>query len=123
MGLECSSHPGLRSQAKTKLPRTKGMSPMLALLRSGGILEHSPDTGPREGRDGTPETDQEINLANQYLPSAMGISALVDLPERLLVEVAAATYQQGDAHKPERGQAGRKPWLRQPLSEIIELQC
>jgi len=31
--------------------------------------------------DQTPENDYEITLANEFLPSAMGLTALVDVPE------------------------------------------
>ena len=87
-----------------------------------GILENPVDTD-GGGSDSTPETDQEINLANQYLPSAMGLSTLVELPERLQVEVAAATYRQDDSHKPESGRAGRNPWLRQPVNQTVEFHA
>ena len=88
-----------------------------------GILENSVDTDAGRGSDSTPETDQEINLANQYLPSAMGLSALVELPERLQVEIAIATYRQDDTHKSEGGRAGRKPWLRQPINQTVEFHA
>ena len=39
------------------------------------------------------DPDQEVNLANQYLPSAMGISALVRVPETLKIEVSAGVYE------------------------------
>ena len=39
------------------------------------------------------ETDQGINLANEYLPSAMGLSALVEIPKQLRVRIAAARYE------------------------------
>src|SRR6266511_609392 len=49
---------------------------------------------PREDARGEGEvpTDQEVNRANEYLPSAMGISALLHLPARLNVRVTAAHY-------------------------------
>lgn len=53
----------------------------------------SPDqTNRGPGDDG--ETEQEINRANEYLPSAMGLTALIRLPEALIVEVRAARYVQ-----------------------------
>ena len=76
-----------------------------------GILANSIDDDSGEGSDSEPETEQEINLANQFLPSAMGLSALVDIPDRLQVDVSAATYRQDDADKSEGGRASRKPWL------------
>ncbi len=83
------------------------------------ILESPVDTGARTESDRAPETDQEINLANQYLPSAMGLSALVELPERLQVEVTAATYRQDDTPNVAGELAGRKPWLRHPITQTV----
>ena len=88
-----------------------------------GVLENPVDNDARGGSDSTPETDQEINLANQYLPSAMGLSALVELPEQLQVEIVAATYRQDDTHKSEGGRVGRKPWLRQPVNQTVEFHA
>ena len=88
-----------------------------------GILENPIDTDPQGGSDGTPETDQQVNLANQFLPSAMGLSAVVEVPDRLRVEVSAATYRQDDTPKSEGGRPIRKPWLRQPIKQTIEFQA
>lgn len=52
--------------------------------------------------------EQEINRANEYLPSAMGLTCLVEVPKRLVVTVSAATYEErlctelADPKKPER---------------------
>ncbi len=63
------------------------------------------DSGPAEGDepvDTTPgngsgdvedAADHEVNRANQYLPSAMGLTALVRLPMRLRITVRAARYE------------------------------
>jgi hypothetical protein len=80
-----------------------------------------------------PDTDLDLNLANQYLPSAMGISALVDIPENLVVRVTAAQYKKVDL--PGMGRSGPKhssahAWLRKPIavdvmvrgSELLEDQ-
>ena len=40
-----------------------------------------------------PETDRDVTLANEFLPSAMGLTALVEVPERLLVDVSAGVYE------------------------------
>ena len=68
----------------------------------------------------TPDTEQEVNLANQYLPSAMGISVLVEVPDRLQIEITAATYVQGDALSENQRQS-HKPWLRQPIRRTVDL--
>ena len=70
--------------------------------------------------DTTPETEQELNLANQYLPSAMGISALVEVPDVLRVDINAATYAQGFAKHSENQRQDHKSWLRQPIRYSIE---
>lgn len=50
-----------------------------------------PGTGARRGEEAL-DSDQEVNLANEYLPSAMGMSALVEVPELLKVKISAARY-------------------------------
>ena len=73
------------------------------------------------------ETEQEINRANEYLPSAMGLTALVCIPGSLLVNIDAARYaaeelqgQEGwtdrsGTHHPYRG------WRRIPIHTTVEL--
>ncbi len=90
---------------------------------SAGILENSNDTDSYGGSDSTPETDLEVNLANQYLPSAMGLSILVEVPDQLRVDVSAAMYRQEDAQQSDDIRSGRKPWLRQPVNRTIEFQA
>jgi len=46
--------------------------------------------------DQQPETDVDVNLTNQYLPSAMGLSALIEMPRRLVVKINCAQYQKCD---------------------------
>ena len=49
--------------------------------------------GMGRGRDEGGDTDQDVSLANEYLPSAMGLSVLLEAPDRLVVRVAAARYE------------------------------
>ena len=42
--------------------------------------------------DTPPDTDRDVTLANEFLPSAMGLTALVELPECLRVDVSAGIY-------------------------------
>jgi hypothetical protein len=73
------------------------------------------------------ETEQEINRANEYLPSAMGITALVRVPKTLIVEVEAARYEAEELE----GQPGwtdregtfhpYQGWRRIPIRETVEL--
>ena len=91
---------------------------------TAGILERTGDVDPQGTQsDGTSDTDQDVNLANQYLPSAMGLSALVDLPDRLRVDVSTATYRQGGADHAEGARPGRRPWLREPHGRVIEFRA
>ncbi len=39
------------------------------------------------------DTEQEINRANEYLPSGMGLTAVVRLPETLVITVEAGRYE------------------------------
>ena len=93
------------------------------LSSSGSELVDSPNPA-----DQQPETDVDLNLANQYLPSAMGVSALVTVAKRLVVKIEAAQYEKCDL--PGFGRPKAKAtekatswaWLRKPLSEAIVLE-
>ena len=83
-----------------------------------------------EGVDGTreipPETESEVTLANEFLPSAMGISALVELSDLLRVEVKAASYDHEELQwETRRDRDGRqyfpKAWWRRPISCQLNL--
>src|SRR5947209_3058825 len=50
-----------------------------------------PSSGVSADADGT--TEHEVNRANEFLPSAMGLTALVRLPRRLKVTVRAGRYE------------------------------
>ena len=69
--------------------------------------------------DQQPETDFDLNLANQYLPSAMGISALIKMPQKLVVRIDAARYEKtevpGFGRVKTRGSSTSYAWLRKPL--------
>lgn len=73
--------------------------------------------------NGAADTDHEVNLANQYLPSAMGISALVDVSDQLRVEISVATYRQEDVPPSENERTSGKQWLRQPITRTLEYQA
>lgn len=96
------------------------------------------DPEAEEGEDGAPttfrtpstevETEQEINRANEYLPSAMGLTALVRVPETLFVEVEAARYEAEELDG-QRGWTDRegtfhpyRGWRRIPIRETVELR-
>jgi hypothetical protein len=77
--------------------------------------------------DQQPETDLDLNLANQYLPSAMGVSTLVKVSELLYIKVEAARYEKTDL--PGFGKSGPKAggqtssvWFRKPFISTIPLK-
>ena len=73
----------------------------------------------------TPESEYDLSLTNQFLPSAMGLSAVVDVPEVLVIKVSAATYtlnrfaEEGEGKNARRKEIGK--WVRQPIKAEIEL--
>ena len=73
-----------------------------------------------------PDTDRNVTLANEFLPSAMGLSALVEVPERLCVDVEAGIYRleehQWDTRtSQDLGKRNPKGWLRRPIDHPVEL--
>ena len=73
-----------------------------------------------------PETDREVTLANEFLPSAMGLSALLDVSTHLRVEVQAGIYLHQEFQWDTRTRRdGTKPigkgWWRRPVDRTIEL--
>lgn len=69
--------------------------------------------------DAVDSTEEIINLANAYLPSAMGFSCFLNVPEDgFIVKVQAGTYSAGDyAYENNKGEV--KPlraYYRQPLA-------
>jgi hypothetical protein len=89
------------------------------------------DTGVGDSRadargEGEVPTDQEVNRANEYLPSAMGISALVRLPGQLRIHVTAGSYTkaiiQGLGRLDKDGK-WQPHWLRQAVESIFDIDC
>lgn len=73
--------------------------------------------------DQQPETDLDLNLANQYLPSAMGVSALIRIPRQLIVKIEAARYEKGEMPGFGRAKSNTNStswaWLRKPLVATV----
>lgn len=69
--------------------------------------------------------EQEVNRANEYLPSAMGLTCLMEVPKRLLIHVAAACYEKieraglGEPHR----KTGKPQlhYLRRPVAATVEV--
>ncbi len=90
----------------------------------GSDVEDAVDTEISSG-DNPPETDRDVTLANEFLPSAMGLSALLDVPERLVIDVSAANYRheelQSEKQTTKDGRKTPKAWWRQPIDRSVEL--
>ena len=75
--------------------------------------------------DSQPETDREVTLSNEYLPSAMGLSALLDVPPVLQIDVQAAVYDHKELQSNGRSTNGKmidpKYWWRRPVGRTIRL--
>lgn len=74
--------------------------------------------------EGEVPTDQEVNRANEYLPSAMGISALVRLSGVLRVKVTAAIYESvavAGLGRPDQEGKWQNHWFRKPLNCTLEV--
>ncbi len=76
--------------------------------------------------EGEVPSDQEVNRANEYLPSAMGISALLRLPRKLKIRVQAASYEREKI--PGLGRTDREGrwqdhWFRRPVECTLEIDC
>jgi hypothetical protein len=76
--------------------------------------------------EGETPTDQEVNRANEYLPSAMGISALVRVPDCLTISIAAAVYIRERIPGLGRTDVNGKwqeHWLRRPIESTFQIDC
>jgi len=89
------------------------------------------DTGrgdPRadERGEGEVTTDQEVNRANEYLPSAMGISALLRLPEKLRVRIRCGRYEPTTVPglgRQDKDGKWQDHWFRRPINAAVEIDC
>lgn len=94
------------------------------------LISSSGESDPRSDSrgDSQVENDIEVNSSNQYLPSALGLTVLIDIPDTLTIEVSVAQY------KPiaikEMGQADEKQkrtalsnWFRVPLDQFVEIEA
>jgi len=83
--------------------------------------------GAEEGRDGKAEmtvVDEAVSLANAFLPSALGFSCVVDLPEAGLdVLVTAAVYQKRavNALTKDGREYPQQQHLRQPFAQTVHV--
>lgn len=68
----------------------------------------------RNEDDGNGLIDGEVNLANQFMPSAMGLTAFCDLSEGLIVKCNYAMYEK---HSAEGDSGSQRQWKRHPISD------
>ena len=88
-------------------------------LTLDGGAETADDADPDPAVEAEPEltalTDRDINRANEYLPSAMGLSALARIGDRLCVRVQAATYVERELVGATKKRARRIGYWRLPF--------
>ena len=73
-----------------------------------------------------PDTDRDVTLANEFLPSAMGLTTLLEVPVRLRVDVSAGIYRHEELEwETRRDKYGReyfpKAWWRRPIDRPVDL--
>lgn len=75
--------------------------------------------------------EQEVNRANEFLPSALGITALVTDVEELVVRISAAQYTREEfppsvapgpvRRKADGNKESYRPWFRRPLAQEVRI--
>lgn len=133
--------PRLRYSAGVLFPRRAGIAIAETATEAETDAEASdvPEATPLDNEDGglgdsradargegEIPTDQEVNRANEYLPSAMGISALVRLPARLTVRVQAGFYEKAvipGLGRTDKNGNWQAHWLRHPINSTVEIDC
>ncbi len=133
--LRSQDPPRLRYSAGVLFPMRSEVPPQFDIdekeigdVESGPAEESDANTQIEEGQDLSdsanpvdqqPETELDLNLANQYLPSAMGVSTLVKVPKQLLVKVEGARYEKtelpGFGRVRPKGPSTSWAWLRKPF--------
>lgn len=89
---------------------------------TNGDTVYKPDSdrpGMADLTDQTPENDYEITLANEFLPSAMGLTALVDVSEDLQMNVSGSLYKKNSSA--ENSDGVNRAWRRFPFTALIEI--
>jgi hypothetical protein len=76
--------------------------------------------------DSQSENDHELNRANEFLPSAMGLTVLMKVPPQITVSIDAAQYRKvelsGEGYKNKDDKWVATPyWFRTPLNQFVEV--
>jgi hypothetical protein len=93
--------------------------------RPGNGGDDAVEVGPGEN---PPDTDQDVTLANEFLPSAMGLTALVEISEYLRIDATAGLYEHEELKwETRRDRDGRefypKAWWRRPIARSVDLSA
>lgn len=78
------------------------------------------------GGDADTNVEHEVNRANEFLPSAMGLTALVHLPKRFRVKVRAGRYEkniQEDVGRQDKEGKWQPHWWRIPIEDSQVIDC
>ena len=102
-------------------------SPQSDQIVEGGERDSPSDTE-SSASDSSPDTDRDVTLANEHLPSAMGLSALLEVPRRLRVDVSAAIYRNEElAWETRTDKNGKKnfpkAWWRQSVDRPVVFEA
>jgi hypothetical protein len=77
--------------------------------------------------DAETTTEHEVNRANDFLPSAMGLTALVRLPQRFRVTVRAGRYErhtaEGVGKTDKDGKWQPHHWRRPVEPPAVDIEC
>ena len=78
------------------------------------------------GGEGDTTVEHEVNRANEFLPSAMGLTALVRLPKQIRVKVRAGRYEkivQEDVGRQDKEGKWQAHWWRRPIEASQLIDC
>ncbi|MYD45473.1 MAG: hypothetical protein F4W92_03900 [Gammaproteobacteria bacterium] len=73
------------------------------------------------------QTDRDVSMANEFLPSAMGLSTLVRVPDVLEVRVEAGVYERREMtwssrREKNNGEYTQKGWWRSQIEQIVDVK-
>jgi hypothetical protein len=98
------------------------------MAESGPAEGDEPEDLTPGGRGGETDTtdEYEVNRANEFLPSAIGLTALVRLPKQLRVKIRGARYEkivQEDVGRQDKEGKWQPHWWRRPIEDSQLIDC